>query len=206
PDVQVMAEVRDLLASLLAVTVKAHGGKPPKPTPYPRPETALQRVKRRVRFARHSELVRRVLPGRSEERGWPVPAGAQAGSAWIAVRPDLRGFHTQVRRELRAVNTAMRGVGREWGAQIQAGIKEKLKPIEVRLDADRVARQIAILNRSLDKLDGRRVSVRIDVDVAGSLAELQLLEQALARIDRRTANIQVNADIGSALVRLLEVE
>lgn len=66
PDVQVMAEVRDLLASLLAVTVKAHGGKPPKPTPYPRPETALQRVKRRVRFARHSELVRRALPGRSE--------------------------------------------------------------------------------------------------------------------------------------------
>lgn len=66
PDVQVLAEVRDLLASLLAVTVKANGGKPPKPTPYPRPETALQRVKQRVRFARHSELVRRVLPGRSE--------------------------------------------------------------------------------------------------------------------------------------------
>ncbi|HEX7050128.1 MAG TPA: hypothetical protein VF188_08015 [Longimicrobiales bacterium] len=66
PDVQVLAEVRDLLASLLVVTVRANGGKPPKPKPYPRPETALQRVKRRTRVLRHSELVRRVLPGRSE--------------------------------------------------------------------------------------------------------------------------------------------
>lgn len=65
PDVQVLAEVRDLLANLLAVTVKAHGGKPSKIPAYPRPVTALQRVKRRARMLAHSELVRRVLPGRS---------------------------------------------------------------------------------------------------------------------------------------------
>jgi hypothetical protein len=97
---------------------------------------------------------------------------AQAGSAFIAVRPDLRGFHTQVRRELRTVTPAMRGIGREWGRSIQAGIKEKLRPIEVRLDADRVARQIATLNRNLDRIDGRRVDVEINVDVGGALAEL----------------------------------
>lgn len=65
PDVEVMAEVRDLLADLLTVTIKAHGGKPSKIPAYRRPETALQRVKRRARMVAHSDLVRRVLPGRS---------------------------------------------------------------------------------------------------------------------------------------------
>lgn len=65
PDVQVLAEIRDLLADLRAITIKVNGGKPGKVKPYPRPETALQRVKRRARAVAHSELVRRVLPGRS---------------------------------------------------------------------------------------------------------------------------------------------
>lgn len=65
PEVQALAEIRDVLASLLAVTVKANGGKPSKAKPYPRPVTALQRVKRRARMVAHSDLVRRVLPGRS---------------------------------------------------------------------------------------------------------------------------------------------
>lgn len=64
PEVQVMAEVRDLLAAAVAVLVKANGGTPRKTKPYPRPVTALQRVRRRVRHLRHNELVKRVLPGR----------------------------------------------------------------------------------------------------------------------------------------------
>lgn len=64
PEVQALAEVRDLLANLIAVTVKAHGGKPPKVKPYPRPETALQRSRRRRRLHQHRALVDRVLPGR----------------------------------------------------------------------------------------------------------------------------------------------
>lgn len=116
---------------------------------------------------------------------------AQAGSAFIAVRPDLRGFHTQVRRELRTVNAAMRGIGREWGTNIRAGIKEKLKPIEVRLDAGRVARQVTTLNRALDKLDGRTARVDIDVQVGGALAELAVLDRVLDRLDRRRVNIDV---------------
>ena len=62
PDVQVLAELRDLAAALLAVTVKAHGGKPSKVKPYPRPETALQRARRRARFQQHRSVVARVLP------------------------------------------------------------------------------------------------------------------------------------------------
>ena len=65
PEVQVMAEVRDLLAAVLTVLIKANGGKPQRPKPYPRPVTALQRMRERMRYSRHRDLVRRVLPGRS---------------------------------------------------------------------------------------------------------------------------------------------
>lgn len=65
PEVQALAEVRDLLAAVLTVLVKANGGKPQRPKPYPRPVTALQRLKTRMRYSRHRDLVRRVLPGRS---------------------------------------------------------------------------------------------------------------------------------------------
>lgn len=65
PEVQALAEVRDLLSAVLAVLVKANGGKPHKPKPYPRPVTALQRLKTRMRYSEHLDLVRRVLPGRS---------------------------------------------------------------------------------------------------------------------------------------------
>lgn len=64
PDVQVLAEVRDLLANLIAVTVKASGGKPATVKPYPRPESAVQRHRRRRRYEQHLALVDRVLPGR----------------------------------------------------------------------------------------------------------------------------------------------
>ncbi|MFG2001681.1 hypothetical protein ACGFNU_21275 [Spirillospora sp. NPDC048911] len=60
PEVQVLAELRDLIAALLAVTVKANNGKPHKPKPYPRPVTALQRVRRKQRYLSHQALVDRV--------------------------------------------------------------------------------------------------------------------------------------------------
>lgn len=65
PEVQALAEIRDLQAAILAVLVRANGGKPQKPKPYPRPVTALQKLKLRMRYSRHLDLVRRVLPGRS---------------------------------------------------------------------------------------------------------------------------------------------
>ena len=65
PDVRVLAEIRDLQTSILAVLIKANGGKPQKTKPYPRPVTALQKLRQRVKYSRHKDLVRRVLPGRS---------------------------------------------------------------------------------------------------------------------------------------------
>lgn len=64
PEVQVLAELRDLVVNLIAVTVKAHGGKPTKVKPYPRPEPAVQRERRRRQLQQHRALVARVLPDR----------------------------------------------------------------------------------------------------------------------------------------------
>jgi aminoglycoside/choline kinase family phosphotransferase len=64
PEVQVMAEVRDLLASLIGVQIARAGKKPQKIKPYPRPESALERVRRRQQYATHRSLVGRMLPRR----------------------------------------------------------------------------------------------------------------------------------------------
>lgn len=65
PDVQVMAEVRDLLASLLANVIALGGGKPPKIAPYPRPGDERRKAAEAQRLAdrwrKHKELSARVL-------------------------------------------------------------------------------------------------------------------------------------------------
>lgn len=63
-DVEVLAEVRDLLANLLTVTVKAHGGRAKQIPPYRRPETALDRERRRQQYQHHRAIAARVLPNR----------------------------------------------------------------------------------------------------------------------------------------------
>lgn len=62
PEVQVMAEVRDLIATLINVQIARAGKKPSKVKPYPRPETALDRIRRRARYERHQSLVKRLKP------------------------------------------------------------------------------------------------------------------------------------------------
>lgn len=62
PEVQVMAEVRDLLASLIGVQIARAGKKPKKIKPYPRPESALERIRRRQQYANHRTIVGRLIP------------------------------------------------------------------------------------------------------------------------------------------------
>lgn len=68
PEVQVTAEVRDLLASLLANVIALGGGEPPKIPPYARPgddkRQAAERERMAERWRKHKELVARVLPSR----------------------------------------------------------------------------------------------------------------------------------------------
>ncbi|MGH3097351.1 MAG: hypothetical protein ACRDMV_15310 [Streptosporangiales bacterium] len=61
PEVKVLVEVRDLLVTLIGITAKVAGGKPPKIPPYPRPVTGAQRARRQQRYEQHQALVRRVL-------------------------------------------------------------------------------------------------------------------------------------------------
>lgn len=62
PEVQVLAEIRDLIASLIGVQIARAGKTPKKIKPYPRPESAFERLRRRERYAAHRSLVSRLLP------------------------------------------------------------------------------------------------------------------------------------------------
>lgn len=57
------------IRSLHSTLVSAHGGKGFKVNPLPRPVTAVDRLRRRERWARHDDLVRKVLPQNTEQAG-----------------------------------------------------------------------------------------------------------------------------------------
>lgn len=69
PEVEAIADLRDICLQMLRVLVKVNGGKPSPFKPYPRPETAVDKALRTAReqsrFKRHRALVKRLLPGRS---------------------------------------------------------------------------------------------------------------------------------------------
>lgn len=124
-------------------------------------------------------------------------------------------------------------IGQQWGSELQKGIKQKLNPIQVRLDAGQTAARLASLNRALDKLDGRNVKVKveadiglvtfdlielqrlterldkkivritIDINVEGAIQNLLVLEQLLGHLDGRRVNVQVDADTAAAIAQLL---
>jgi hypothetical protein len=56
------AAIVDRLGDVISAVIAAAGGTPPKIPPYPRPETAADRVRARRRMERHYDTVRRVLP------------------------------------------------------------------------------------------------------------------------------------------------
>lgn len=60
PEVQYLAMGIDRIGELIAATIAAAGGKPPKVRPLPRPETAFDRAKRRKSLQRHHDLVAEV--------------------------------------------------------------------------------------------------------------------------------------------------
>lgn len=61
PEVEVLASVHDLLASLLASVVTALGGKPPKIDPYPRPVSAAAARAQREHEEQQERLRRNAL-------------------------------------------------------------------------------------------------------------------------------------------------
>lgn len=64
PEVQALAEIRDLLASLIGVQIARAGKKPKKIKPYPRPVSAIERARKHRQYATHRSVVDRLLPSR----------------------------------------------------------------------------------------------------------------------------------------------
>lgn len=62
PEVQALAEIRDLLASLIGVQIARAGKKPKKIKPYPRPVSAIERARKRRQYATHRSIVDRMRP------------------------------------------------------------------------------------------------------------------------------------------------
>lgn len=61
PEVRALAQIHDRLGVLVQAVTASSGAKAPKMQPYPRPRTALDRARTRRRWARHDDIVSRVL-------------------------------------------------------------------------------------------------------------------------------------------------
>ena len=69
PQVQLLALVYEAIQDLTAATIGAAGGKPPPLQPFPRPETAFQRVQKRRQDEQYADLLADI------ERARESPAG-----------------------------------------------------------------------------------------------------------------------------------
>lgn len=65
PEVQYLAAVFDRLGELIAATIAAANGKPPKVRPLPRPRTAFDRARARRALSRHESLVAEMEAARA---------------------------------------------------------------------------------------------------------------------------------------------
>lgn len=61
-----LAAVNDRLDGLIATVIAVNGGTPKKTTPSPRPKTAFEEARMKVRKSRHKALVARVMRNRTQ--------------------------------------------------------------------------------------------------------------------------------------------
>lgn len=64
PEVEVLAVVADRLAEVANTIIGVNGGKPSRVQPMPRPVTAIDRARARLRREAADELERRLFPDR----------------------------------------------------------------------------------------------------------------------------------------------
>lgn len=62
PEVNMMAAIYDAVRGVQFAVSASGGGKPDRPTPYPRPKTAIETVRLRRRQRNHESLSARLLP------------------------------------------------------------------------------------------------------------------------------------------------
>ncbi|WP_289008956.1 NlpC/P60 family protein [uncultured Thermomonospora sp.] len=131
----------------------------------------------------------------------------EVGAAFISVRPELRGFHNTIRRELRSLTPELTRIGQQWGQSLKRGLESQLRglKIDVHLNTGRIMARLTALNQALERLDGRTINITVNVDMGGAAAQLASLNQVLGRLDGRTINIQVDADTAGALTQMAAV-
>lgn len=83
--VELLSVIADRQAEMIQVLVARRGARPPRIKWQPRPETALERVRRRRRRHQHDRLVARVLPARAPQPATSPDAGdatVTGGDGW----------------------------------------------------------------------------------------------------------------------------
>lgn len=64
--VELLAAIFDRLAEIPNAIAASNGAKPRKVPPYPRPVTAIEKVRERRRRLKHTQVVARVLPAKRD--------------------------------------------------------------------------------------------------------------------------------------------
>ncbi len=72
--VELLAAIFDRLAEVVNTIAASSGAKPRKVPPYPRPVTAIERIRQRRIRAKHTQIVARVLPRKAPAVELPSPS------------------------------------------------------------------------------------------------------------------------------------
>jgi hypothetical protein len=67
PELERLTDLVDRMGEVMIAVVASQGGKAPKIRPFPRPRTAIDRVRERKRYEKHKRTVARVIIQRVEE-------------------------------------------------------------------------------------------------------------------------------------------
>lgn len=146
-----------------------------------------------------------------------MAGGFQAGSAWIPVRPDFKGFHKAIATEFQkatpAVRTFGQQMGQEFAASFQRGMRNDLISAPLSRDARRQqgaavgdgARIGANLRRGIETaLSGMGdVRIGVDADTTGARAQLSAVSSQAQALDAQSVDIRVGVDTAAATSGLL---
>lgn len=156
--------------------------------------------------------------------------GPNVGTAHIAVTPSLRGWASEVRRQLRrelrdvdqsggsddrtltpsGARAAGRRAGDDYAGAFDRAVRSRVRraltslpPINLNSNSTEVQREILQLQFSLKRLSEQRVG--IDISSADALAEVDRIQARLTQLGQSSPDIQVQADTALAAAELTAI-
>lgn len=124
-------------------------------------------------------------------------ASYQAGSASVSIGPNLKGFGTKLKAELKRVNAELGVRLTPDMSQFATRLARDLRSIRASIEVD-VHPNMQRLNEELQ----RAARGRIRVEVEGDLTRIR---QQLASLDGHTVTVDVNADTAAAQAQILAI-